>query len=72
MGPDDDKGSQIIPPGIIGIGLRLSFLIIVPAIILLVLTPYRSEQFVISLLTLVVGVGLLGIVVLLGWISRRL
>ena len=67
---DPLKPGQIAPE-MVRVGVRLSLLLILPAIALLILLPKGSSGFVITIFTLAIGLFLLAFVGLLVWWANR-
>ena len=68
---DPLKPGQIAPE-MVRVGVRISLLLILPAVVLLFLLPKDSSGFVITIFTLAIGVFLLAFVGLLVWWANRI
>ena len=67
--PEAEMGSRI--PELGRAGVRIALLLALPSLVMLFLVPRDSAQFVITAVTLAIGLGFLLIVAGLVWLANR-
>jgi hypothetical protein len=69
--PEAEEGSRIPEMG--RAGTRIALLLVLPSLVLLFLVPRGSAEFVITVVTLVIGLAFLAVVsALVWWVNHRL